>query len=83
VRALGNPKPYRDRYKGGDVEGGARLYRAHLHEDSRPALAALADAVDDEKICLLCFEEAHEHCHRAVIAGAIAERLPRVAVVHL
>jgi hypothetical protein len=28
-------------------------------------------------------EASHETCHRAVIAGAIAEHLPRVAVAHL
>jgi hypothetical protein len=33
--------------------------------------------------CLLCVEESHETCHRSVIAGAVAERLPRVAIVHL
>jgi uncharacterized protein (DUF488 family) len=83
VRALGNPKPLRDRYKSGDVTGGAREYRAHLHNGSYPALIELADAVDDAQICLLCVEGAHDRCHRAVIAGAIAERLPRVAIVHL
>jgi uncharacterized protein (DUF488 family) len=83
IRALGNPKPLRDRYKSGDVAGGAREYRAHLHNGSYAALVDLADAVGDEQICLLCVEEAHDRCHRAVIAGAVAERLPRVAIVHL
>jgi uncharacterized protein (DUF488 family) len=83
VRALGNPKPYRDRYKRGDVDGGAREYRTHLHNGSYPALVELADSLDDAKTCLLCVEKSHEVCHRAVIAGAVAERLPRVAIVHL
>jgi uncharacterized protein (DUF488 family) len=83
ARALGNPKPFRERYKDGDVRGGARKYRAHLHNGSYPALVELADALSHQKICLLCVEETHDRCHRAVIAGAIAERLPRVAIVHL
>ena len=83
VRALGNPKPTRDRYKSGDVEGGSREYRAHLHNGSYPALIELSDSLAAERTCLLCVEEAHERCHRAVIAGAIAERLPRLAIVHL
>jgi uncharacterized protein (DUF488 family) len=83
ARALGNPKPFRERYKDGDVKGGARKYRAHLHNGSYPALVELPDALSHQKICLLCFEETHDRCHRAVIAGAIAERLPRVAIVHL
>ena len=83
VRALGNPKPYRDRYKSGDVDGGARAYRSHLHNGSYPALVELADSLPSVKTCLLCVEESHAACHRAVIAGAVAERLPRVAIVHL
>jgi uncharacterized protein (DUF488 family) len=83
VRELGNPKPTRDRYKSGDVAGGAREYRAHLHNGSYPALVALADSIAAIKTCLLCVEDDHARCHRAVIVGAVAERLPRVAVAHL
>jgi uncharacterized protein (DUF488 family) len=85
VRELGNPKTHRERYKRGDAAGGARAYRAHLHNGSYPALVDLADAVvgGETTICLLCVEETHEVCHRAVIAGAVAERLLRVAIVHL
>jgi uncharacterized protein (DUF488 family) len=83
TRALGNPKPHRDRYKRGDVDGGARAYRAHLHNGSHGALVQLAEEIGYERTCLLCVEARHEVCHRAVIAGAVAERLPRVAVVHL
>lgn len=83
VRALGNPKPNRDRYNRGDVHGGAEHFRRHLHNGSQPALMALMESLPGSKTCLLCFEESNEVCHRAVIAGAIAERLPRVSVVHL
>jgi uncharacterized protein (DUF488 family) len=83
VRALGNPKPTRDRYKGGDVDGGAREYRAHLHNGSYPALVELADSLSSQQTCLLCVESSHEECHRAVIAGAVAERLATVSVIHL
>jgi uncharacterized protein (DUF488 family) len=83
VRALGNPKPYRARYRAGDSAGGANAFRRHLHNGSYAALVELAESIHSEKTCLLCFEESHVDCHRSVIAGAIAERLPRVAVVHL
>lgn len=83
VRELGNPKPFRDRYKSGDTAGGAGAFRRHLHNGSRPALVELAESVDGPRTCLLCVEEDHDVCHRAVIAGAVAERLPRVAIVHL
>jgi uncharacterized protein (DUF488 family) len=83
VRELGNPKQTRERYKSGDVEGGARDYRTHLHNGSYPALVELADSLASSKTCLLCVEDDHGRCHRAVIAGAVAERLPRLAVAHL
>lgn len=82
VRALGNPRPLRDQYKSGDVAGDSRAYRAHLHNGSYPALVELADSLDSAT-CLLCFEADHNRCHRAVITGALAERLPRLAVAHL
>lgn len=83
VRALGNPKSNRDRWKSGDSKGGAQTFRRHLHNGSLAALDELAGSVQTEKTCLLCFEASHQDCHRSLIAGAIAEQLPRVAVVHL
>ena len=83
VRALGNPKTNRERWRSGDTKGGAEAFRRHLHDRAGDALGELADAVQTETICLLCLEESHLDCHRSLIAGAIAERLPRVAVVHL
>jgi uncharacterized protein (DUF488 family) len=83
ARELGNPKPTRDRYKSGDIEGGACEYRVHLHNGSYPALIELSESLADVKTCLLCVEASHSECHRAVIAGAVAERLAAVSVVHL
>jgi uncharacterized protein (DUF488 family) len=83
VRALGNPKSNRERWRSGDTRGGAVAFRRHLHDGARAALGELADSVETETICLLCVEESHLDCHRALVAGAIAERLPRVTVVHL
>jgi len=83
VRELGNPKRYRERYRSGDVAGGASAYRAHLHNGSYQALVDLAESLGRVKTCLLCVEASHVECHRSVIAGAVAERLPRLAVVHL
>jgi uncharacterized protein (DUF488 family) len=83
ARALGNPKANRERWRSGDTTGGAVAFRRHLREAGGAALGELADAVPKETICLVCVEESHLDCHRSLIAGAIAERIPRVAVVHL
>lgn len=82
VRALGNPKPYRDLYKAGRVAEGERRYRKHLHNGSYEALVELSQALD-AATCLLCFEASHETCHRSVIVEALEECLGGIEVVHL
>jgi hypothetical protein len=83
VRALGNPKPYRDLYKSGRINEGAGAYRAHLHNGSYPALIELSQTLDKTPTCLLCFEEAHDVCHRAEIVAALEDRLVDLDIVHL
>lgn len=83
VRALGNPKETRDKYKSGDLAAGVREYRAHLHNGSYGALVDLAESLGDVPTCILCFELDHTTCHRDVIAEAVLAREPDVAVIHL
>jgi uncharacterized protein (DUF488 family) len=83
VKALGNPKPNRERYWAGDVKGGAAVYRKHLNNGSRSALVELADSLGNNPICLLCFERDHTECHRDVIVEALQELRPQLAISHL
>lgn len=83
VKALGNPKPNRERYWAGDIEGGAAVYRKHLSNGSRSALVELGDSLSDARACLLCFERDHTECHRDVIVEALTELQPALAVSHL
>jgi uncharacterized protein (DUF488 family) len=83
ARALGNPKPYRDLYKMGQVGRGESSYRKHLHNGSYSSVIELADGLSDKPTCLLCFEAAHDVCHRAVIVEALSERIPTLSVEHL
>jgi uncharacterized protein (DUF488 family) len=83
VKALGNPKPNRERYWAGDVEGGAAVYREHLNADSRSALLELAESLGDDPACLLCFERDHAVCHRDVIVEELVGLAPRLEVSHL
>lgn len=83
VRALGNPKRFRDLYRSGRRCEGERRYRAHLHNGSYPALVELGETLKDAPTCLLCFEAAHEECHRAVIVESLEARLSELDVVHL
>jgi uncharacterized protein (DUF488 family) len=56
----------------------------HLATDAAQAdLDALAALVDDgRRVCLLCFEADPAHCHRLLVAEALAARRP-VRVTHL
>lgn len=83
IRPLGNPKPNRERYWAGDVEGGAAVYRKHLHNGSYGALVKLAESLNADAACLLCFERDHAACHRDVIVDSLLELRPDVTVRHL
>lgn len=83
VRALGNPKRYRDLYRSGRLDEGAKRYRAHLHNGSYATLVELSETLGDAPTCLLCFEAAHDVCHRAVIVDALEDHLGDLDVVHL
>lgn len=83
VRALGCPKPIRDRYKkSGDW--------ARYTRDFKIYLAAQTDAVEDlrrsaatARTCLLCYEADFNRCHRGFVAEAAAaagERIRHILV---
>lgn len=82
VRELGNPKEYRDLYRAGHVDAGAKAYRRHLHNGSYSALKTLARAID-RPTCLLCLEHEHNSCHRAVIVEALVALRPDVKITQL
>lgn len=83
VRALGNPKPFRELYKRGEIKAGARAYRKHLHNGSYSSLVSLSEELDEAPTCLLCVEASHDECHRAVIVDALVKRLPALEIEHL
>jgi uncharacterized protein (DUF488 family) len=82
-RALGNPKPYRDAWKGGDAEAGRAGYAAHIAGESSAAVDALAARVEQGGVCLLCVEHDPGDCHRTLLAAALGERLTGLRVEHL
>jgi uncharacterized protein (DUF488 family) len=83
TRPLGNPKDNRDRYRSGDVDGGAKIYRRHLHNGSKQALLNLATSLNGTVTCLLCFERDHHTCHRAVITDSLVDLHPDITIAHL
>jgi uncharacterized protein (DUF488 family) len=75
VKALGNPKLFRDMYKSGLVEEGRRLYREHLLGEHRDALQELVPLLEGKRSALMCVEHDASTCHRTVIVDALREEL--------
>ena len=83
-RRLGNPKPLRDYVKsGGDWGWFANTFRERLTGADEALDAVLAIIESGEVVCLLCYEADASHCHRSLVAEALAERADGLAVSHL
>jgi uncharacterized protein (DUF488 family) len=82
ARAMGCPKPVRDRYKrDGDWAAYTRGFLAHL-KLQQDALTELVQAATVSPSCLVCFEADFNACHRTFVARAAAP-LGVFQVMHL
>jgi uncharacterized protein (DUF488 family) len=75
IRALGNPKDFRDLYKSGKVSAGKSAYRRFLLSERREELADLAGILKEKRSALMCVEHDSKICHRQVILDALRDRL--------
>ena len=84
LRALGTPADGRAAARAGRHADMRAVFAAHLATPGAQAgLAELAELVRaGRRVCLLCFEADPAHCHRALVAATLAERVP-VDVAHL
>lgn len=84
LRALGTPADGRAAARAGRHAEMRAIMTAQLALGAaQEALDLLADIVrSGTRCCLLCFEASAEHCHRALVARALAARLP-ITVVDL
>ncbi len=84
LRDLGTPAAGRVAARAGRHAEMREIFQAHLAEHhAQAALQALADIVHaGRRVCLLCFEADAAHCHRALVADALAALLP-IRVTHL
>jgi uncharacterized protein (DUF488 family) len=84
LRGLGTPAEGRAAARRGDHDELRRIYLEHLETEAARAdlehLAALVLA--GRRVCLLCLEADPAHCHRSMVAAALADRVP-IRVVHL
>ena len=84
LRDLGTPAPGRAAARAGRHTEMRRIFRTHLDTlAAQAALDALADIVGSgRRVCLLCFEADAAHCHRTLVADALAALVP-LRVTHL
>ena len=84
LRALGTPADGRAAARSGKHAEMRTIFLAHMATpDAQAALDDLAQIVrSGRRVCLLCFEADPAHCHRTLVARALAERVP-VAVTDL
>jgi uncharacterized protein (DUF488 family) len=72
VRALGCPKPIRDRHKEtGDWARYTRDFKNYLTGQGI-ALAELRATIAAARTCLLCYEADFNRCHRKFVAAAVS-----------
>jgi uncharacterized protein (DUF488 family) len=73
LRALGTPAEGRAAVRAGRPAEMRRIFGAHLAGvEAQAALAGLIDRTRLETVCLLCLEADPAHCHRTLVAEAIA-----------
>ena len=84
LRALGTPAEGRAAARAGRHAEMQAIFTDHLAlAEAQAALDELALlAARDGPVCLLCFEADPAHCHRTLVANALAP-LVRVRLVHL
>ncbi|GJG88798.1 hypothetical protein tb265_39790 [Gemmatimonadetes bacterium T265] len=83
LRGLGTPADGRAAARAGRHAAMRAVYRAHLGTaEAQADLDVLAGLAAARHVCLLCFEADPRHCHRLLVADALAARLP-VVVTHL
>jgi hypothetical protein len=75
VRALGNPKPFRDLYKSGRAAEGRAHYERYLLGERREALDDLVEMLREKRSALMCVEHDPATCHRTVIVEALRGEL--------
>jgi uncharacterized protein (DUF488 family) len=84
LRGLGTPAEGRAAARAGRHAELRTIYQAHLATSAAQTdLDVLLDLLrSGRRVCLLCLEADPTHCHRSLVAAAVAARLP-LEVTHL
>ena len=76
LRGLGTPKSGRQAARAGRIGEMHEIFNAHLEEpEAQAQLAQACDTAAVRTAALLCYEADAGHCHRAIVADLIRQRL--------
>ncbi len=84
LRGLGTPAEGRAAARAGKHAEMRKIFLSHLTTQvAQTQLSTLEELVrNGTRVCLLCFEADAEHCHRTLVANAVAKKL-HVEIIHL
>jgi uncharacterized protein (DUF488 family) len=83
LKALGNPKENRERFREGRVADGCRVFEELLASpEPQSALATIAELSSSQTVAVLCFERDPERCHRQVVTTRVSELTATGSVVY-
>jgi uncharacterized protein (DUF488 family) len=84
LRGLGTPAEGRAAARAGRHDEMREIFREQLAtSEGERDLETLVDLVaSGQRVCVLCLEADPEHCHRSIVADAVAARVP-VGIRHL
>ena len=82
-RELGTPPDIRWFFKHNRIAEGRAQFRTYVESEQAAALDRLAADLNGPPLALMCLEADPAECHRRVVAEALAERVPGLAVVDL
>jgi len=84
LKGLGDPKPGREAARAGNKGAFVRIFSAHLKTVvAQTDLAVAIEFATSGGACLMCYERAHQDCHRSLVAVAISAKLKDVSIRHL
>jgi uncharacterized protein (DUF488 family) len=75
LKAMGNPKEFRDLYKSGQVDAGRNAYQRFLLSERHDDLKGLNHVIREKRCALMCVEDDPAICHRQVILDMLSDKI--------
>lgn len=73
---LGSTADQRDRlHENGDLARFHKAFRTYARESLGDAISRLAKIAKKKPVALLCYERAHDECHRSTVADLVADQI--------